>query len=821
MNLENYRGDSYLSMQFPIAIAMLPPARLRLFFTLMGKSLDTTIEEPKSEPEDRSGQSIGPLRWLSQGERYRWLFDSLGEAAGLVDKDERFTLTNPAAEEIFGVPPSTLVGRSLLDFLPPEAREVVRSQTERRRENKRDTYEHEIIRSDGTSRTVLVTVTPIYGENGLYEGALGVFRDITEQKRLEDERRKSDERWKLLFDFAPDAYYLSDLKGTFIAGNRAAEELVGYGKEELIGKSFLNLKLLPLDQIPKAAALLAKNAMGFSTRNDEFVLNRKDGGQVQVEISTFPLELDGRTVVLGIARNVTDRNKDKKALQESERDKQIILDSLSEGISYHDTQLRIKWANQVQVASSGFTAEQAVGHYCYKLVFGLDTPCKGCIVLKVLKSGKIESGEIVTPANKNMWVTAYPVRGDRGEIIGVVETTQDVTEQRNIEDQLRQSQKMEAIGHLAGGVAHDMNNILAAIMGSASALGMELAGSGDASDDIENILEACRKGAQLTQNLLGFARKGKYIRENISLNEAVKRVNQLLKHNLSKKIIFKTDLDMELDLIEGDLNQIENALMNLCINALDAMEDRGEIAILTRNTIIEGSPRKTFGDLPPGRYVKLQVKDTGLGMDFETKARAFDPFFTTKPQGEGTGLGLSMVWGVVKNHGGVVTIDSRLGSGTTMTIFLPAARQVKTLQDEEKFAGVASAVPGRGGILLVDDEEVIQNTVQRMLEKLGCWVFLAKNGQEALQVFEEKRDRIDLVFLDMIMPVMDGSETFNELRKLDPNVKILLSSGFTKDAMVDNLLGHGAWGFIAKPFDIDQLDAELKRILEPDRAYVV
>lgn len=411
------------------------------------------------------------------------------------------------------------------------------------------------------------------------------------------------------------------------------------------------------------------------------------------------------------------------------------------------------------------------------------------------------------------------IETDTRQFGGTVGIIKDITERRRaeeekafLEDQLQQSQKMEAIGRLAGGVAHDMNNVLGAILGSASVLDVELPPDDDKREDLENILVACRKGRDLTRDLLGFARKGKYVKESISLNEVAAEAKALLTRTIPKTITVETVLEDELSLIEGDRSQIHHALMNVCINAADAIDGVGTLTIKTANVHISETDAHALGVADPGEYVELQVIDTGVGMDAETMQKAFEPFFTTKPKGEGTGLGLSMVYGVVNNHGGTVAINSTVGKGTTITFHLPVlARRSKPRFETRKEK--VSIGPDRGGILLVDDEQIIRSSSRRLLEKLGYMVVLAENGRAALEIYRKKRDYISLVLLDLIMPEMDGATTFRELQKIDPNVKVLLLSGYSKDDKIEVLLQEGALGFVQKPFDLRTLSETLSKTL--------
>lgn len=405
-----------------------------------------------------------------------------------------------------------------------------------------------------------------------------------------------------------------------------------------------------------------------------------------------------------------------------------------------------------------------------------------------------------------------------GTVFSIV---RDITERRAneqeraaLEIQVREAQKMEAIGRLAGGVAHDMNNVLGAIMGFASALEAETSPSGKWYQDVTGILKACRKGRDLTRDLLGFARKGKYVLENVSFNELVEDVVNILTRIAPKKVEFFTDLEKDLAPVEGDFGQLNHALMNVCLNAVDAVEtagNRGCIFIRTRTETLDPEHISEFKDIVPGKYATIEVCDNGVGMETQTLERALEPFFTTKPQGKGTGLGLAMVYGTVKNHAGAVRLISEIGKGTTVRMCFPISRNISVKGITK--SNLSQAIMTRiGTVLLVDDEAMVRNSGKRLLERLGYRVILARNGEEAIEIFKQQQEAIRLVVLDLIMPIMDGEETFTQLRRIDPSIRVLLSSGYTKEEKADGLMGMGAVGFLQKPFDLKALVQELDKL---------
>ena len=394
----------------------------------------------------------------------------------------------------------------------------------------------------------------------------------------------------------------------------------------------------------------------------------------------------------------------------------------------------------------------------------------------------------------------------------VIKSFVDITDRKLVERQLMHSQKMEAIGRLAGGIAHDINNVMAAILGSTRALETEKGLSEDAIMDLENIVTACRRGADLTKNLLGFARKGRYLREAFSLNDVAERVASLFSSSASPRHDFRLLLDVALKPIEGDFSQVEHAVMNVCMNAMDAMKGGGTLTITTSNA---RASRTGFG-ADGVEYVMMTLGDTGEGMDGETRRRAFEPFFTTKREADGSGLGLAMVYGVVKAHGGEVIIDSVPGEGTTVSMLFPAVqgKTAKACQSDAPDDTRTMPAPKVGSrVLLVDDEVTMLNAMGRLLKKMGLTVFRAGGGEEALAVLEREGGAMDLVILDMIMPGMDGVATFHALRRRVPDLKILLCSAYSLKEDVQTLIDEGARGFLRKPFDFEALSSAVSEAI--------
>ena len=363
--------------------------------------------------------------------------------------------------------------------------------------------------------------------------------------------------------------------------------------------------------------------------------------------------------------------------------------------------------------------------------------------------------------------------------------------------------KMEAIGRLAGGIAHDFNNILTAIQGNAELLQMDGFCQVERDDMLMQIMVAARRAAELTKQLLDFARKGTFQIVAVDTTTIIEQTVALLSHSIDKRIDIELDLQADPPAVLADPSQIESALVNLGMNACDAMPNGGVLTFATRNIVLDEESCVNYaGEMTPGPYVEVCVCDTGSGMDSETRSRIFEPFFTTKEVGKGTGLGLASVYGCIKSHYGSIQVDSHPGQGTTFRVLLHAAEAACVSGDGPACQNV---IRGMGHVLVVDDEGIVREFVATALQKLGYSVSLCVDGAEAVEYFKDCHKDIDLVILDLIMPILNGPDTFRELKAIDPDVKVLISSGFSQNETTNDLIDEGALGLLSKPFRINQL----------------
>ncbi|MFO7688870.1 MAG: response regulator [Desulfobacterales bacterium] len=429
-----------------------------------------------------------------------------------------------------------------------------------------------------------------------------------------------------------------------------------------------------------------------------------------------------------------------------------------------------------------------------------------------LKNREVESTctfKLMDRFGKQHWIELNAVMIDWEKKVAALNFLRDITSQKELEIQFWQSQRMESIGTLAGGIAHDFNNLLMGIQGNTSVMLLDVDANHPLHENLKSIQRCVKSGANLTRQLLGFARGGKYVVKPTHMNEVIDRTAHIFARS-RREINIHRRCNKDTWMVNVDVGQIEQVLLNLYINAWQAMPSGGDLYLETDNIRLE----EGYGDTKPfrvksGRYVKVSVTDTGIGMDEKIQQHIFEPFFTTKAVGQGTGLGLASAYGIIKNHGGIITCYSEVGLGTTFNIYLPAYAQ----KGPQPAAAIQEALAGTETILLVDDEKVIIEVGQRMMESLGYVVVAAGSGSEALNLYRQRHEDIDLIILDMIMPHMGGKEVFNDIKRINPKAKVLLSSGYSLNAQALEIMAQGCAGFIQKPFDTVELSRKIREVI--------
>ena len=498
----------------------------------------------------------------------------------------------------------------------------------------------------------------------------------------------------------------------------------------------------------------------------------------------------------------------------------ILRSSIYMGIVATDLNFRISYYNPRAEQILGHTAEEVIGRDIRKIHFQKNIGSfrfdRVFETIPKNRSHTFTFEQDIKDSKRFIHARASGIWDEEQKLVGFVLMLRDITEhkraeeeKKNLEARLRQVQKMEAIGTLAGGVAHDFNNMLTGIQGNVSLMLLDLDPEHPHYKRLKSIEKQVQGGARLTSDLLGYARKGKYEVKPIDLNEIVKQTSDAFGRT-KREITIRRELAQDLSAIKADQGQIEQVLLNLYINAADAMPDGGQLILKTMNTTHKHIKSPLY-EPSPGNYVLLRVTDTGSGIDKETMERIFEPFFTTKNMGKGTGLGLASVYGIIKAHGGYIDVESKKDHGTTFSIYLPESG--KEVQELVVKTPVEKTIKGTETVLLVDDEEAILEVGKDLLEAVGYRVLLARDGKEAIEVYRKNQDEIDIVVLDMVMPTMGGGKAYDKMKEINPKVKVLLSSGYSIDGEAAEILKRGCKSFIQKPFMINVLAKEIRDIL--------
>ena len=732
------------------------------------------------------------------------------------DLKGRYLGCNPAFTKIMGVTTEKLRGKTVMELWPSKHAKVYHQKDIELIQNpSHQIYEFEIKDKNGIIRPVIFYKNVFYDDNNRVAGLVGGFIDITERKKFEKALQESENRYRSVSELTSDYSYSFRVEkdGTLINEwvTGALSRVTGYSKIELEALGGWEYLIHPDD------LGLAQNQLRALLSNQEKTVEyriKNKVGQVRwmLDYARPVLDKTEKRVVRieGAVKDITERKQSEEDLRVSHERFLTVLDSIDATVYVADMETyEVLFMNKNMVESFG---KDMTGETCWEVFRGESDPCQHCSNDRLIdKNGK--------PTGLYVWQGENPITEkwyinyDRaiewidGRLVRLQVAT-DITEFKQMEKLLRQAHKMEAIGTLAGGIAHDFNNLLMGIHGRASLLSAELGASHPQIEHSKAIEDYVKSAAALTKQLLGFARGGKYNVEPLSINELLLKTADMFGRT-HKEIRIHKKFHPASAVIEGDKQQIEQLLLNLYINAWQAMPKGGTIYLEAALIVLNEIECKSL-NIEPGRYCKISVTDTGIGMDKVTLEKIFDPFFTTKEKERGTGLGLASAYGIVKNHDGMIKVSSEPGHGTKFEIYLPISdRKIRRKNRVEQ--GLAK---GAECILLVDDEEMILEVGKAMLENLGYNTMTVDSGEQAVDTIQKKGDQIDLVLLDMIMPEMDGGKAFDTIRKIKPDIPVILSSGYAINGQAGEIMRRGCNGFIQKPFNLSELSNIIRKILD-------
>jgi len=631
-----------------------------------------------------------------------------------------------------------------------------------------------------------------------------------------------------ILDTLSQGVFWKDRDSVYLGCNAVFAAAVGLGHpSEIIGKSDADLPCTPAE----VASYRADDLEVIETGGrKQFVLEGirpSDGQTFWVETTKAPLrDESGRIVgVVGLFSDVTAYYRQSMDLRQAQHMLQTVLDTIPARVFWKDRDGVYLGCNRLFAADAGLgSPDQIIGRTDHALGWADQAELYRADDAAVVSSGEPKIGyeePQTTPDGNQIWLrtSKIPLREPSGEIIGVLGTYEDITgaklaeaEKRRFEAQVQHAQKLESLGILAGGIAHDFNNLLVAVLGNADLALMEMSRTASGYQNVQEIKTAAIRARELTNQMLAYSGKGRFVVRNLQLGDVVREMGQLLESAIPKKVSLQYDLADNLPPVEVDGAQIRQVVMNLVTNAAEAMGDNGgRVNLVTGLQFADEAYLQSAylqQDLPAGEYVFVEVSDDGCGMDPDTRERLFEPFFTTKFQGRG--LGLAAVLGIVNGHRGTIKVYSEPGRGSCLKVLLPVARDATSPPGTVVQPETEQAVPLHGTVLVVDDEEHVRNVACAMLRNLGLGTLTAGDGVAALDVYRENSDKIDVVLLDMTMPRLDGAETFRRLRQMNPNLKVILTSGYNEQDATGRFVGEGLAGFIQKPFMLRDLEAILR-----------
>ncbi len=753
-------------------------------------------------PRGRSGQT-------RDESGYRQFFVSAGDAMYVTDRRKRIVDCNQAMEE--------LVGYTRRELLHLDFGELYARQGDRRmfqyvmaRQGTVKDYDLKLRRKDGREIDCLLSASSRVDDNGKVLGYQGIIRDITFRKRVEEALRDGEEKYRTLFERTPIGLGVADDEGHLLAFNEALLEPGGYRPEDIARLN--SVAELFYDPHEVRRTMAAAQRFG-SLRKYETRFRRKDGGYYDALLSLTPIRLGAHLGWQVMVEDVSERKRAEESLRREKGFSDTLIESLPGIFCLFGPKAQLlRWNHNLEEVS-GYTAEELSELRLVDFFSAGDRRTVEEMFVEVLSRGRASlEAEFVAKGGRP---TPYYLTGTRVSLDGercVIGMGVDISERKRLEQQFFLSQKLEAVGKLAGGVAHDFNNLLTAILGSSELLLAELDPSDPRRADVEEVARAGRRAASLTRQLLAFGRRQIMQPRVLDLNHVVADISSMLQRLIGEDVELVTLLGSELRSVKADPGQIEQVIVNLAVNARDAMPGGGRLVIETANVELEGGYTWESEAVRAGSYAMISVSDTGHGMDEATQARIFEPFFTTKGQGKGTGLGLSTAYGIVKQSGGHVFVSSAPGRGSTFKVYLPAVAE--TAEHVEHAEKAAPMVRGSETVLLVEDEDAVRRVLRKELERHGYVVLEAAGGEEALQIAASHGQRIQLLVTDVVMPLMSGPDLARRLTATHPRMKVLYVSGYADDAIVRQGTVEPGTPILEKPFAAGALAEKVREVLD-------
>jgi len=758
----------------------------------------------------KSGNKIGSfVSLLKEGkQKYPTILDCLSEQLVYYDSDMTIAWANRAAAESCGRSPEEFIGKYCYEMWHGRSEICDRCPVVKVFETGQ-AQKAELILPD--ARVLSVSCYPVYDESDSLSGVIEVAVDVTAGKKIEAALQKSEEKFRNVIESSPMGIHMYRLEPDgrliFTGANPSADAILGVENKQFIGKTIEDaFPPLAGTEVPERYRRVCAYGETWQTEQIDYEDDQIKGA---FEVYAFQTAPDNMATLF---LDITERKRAEEALQVSEKRFRDLAELLPQTVYEMDAQGRLTFVNRRAFEQFLYSQDDfARGLSAFDMLVAEDRFRAMDRTQRIMRGEQIGLSEY-TALRKDgstfpaMMHSAVIYRD--GNPVGLRGIIIDISEKKRLEVQLQQAQKMESLGTLAGGIAHDFNNLLMGIQGRASLVLADINAMHPHFEDLKEIQKYVRRATQLTTQLLGLARGGKYEVKPTDLNDLLRTSSQMFART-KKEITIHRKFQKGLWTVVVDRSQLDQVFLNIYVNAWQAMPGGGNLYLQTENVILNKDYVKPYR-IEPGKYVKVSITDTGIGMNKNTLKRVFDPFFTTKEKERGTGLGLAAAYGIISNHNGIITAYSEKGHGAAFSIYLPASEQA--IVDEPEFE--TNIVQGDETILLVDDEQIILDVGRQMLEKMGYTVLTADSGAAAINVFKRKKDSIKLVILDMIMPNMNGGETYDRLMQINPGLKVLLSSGYSLNGQASDIINRGCNGFIQKPFDLMDLSQKTRFILD-------
>jgi PAS domain S-box-containing protein len=791
--------QTFLEIIRQVAVVIVPLLVLLLLFSLWSWSLRRQVEVRTREL--RSNEAL-----LTE------IIDAIVAPLFYKDTEGLYIGCNRAFSDFLGLPKEQIIGRTVKDVAPERpSRLYAAADLAVMETGEAQIYEAPVVFRDGTLRQAVFHKAPFRGPDGTVGGLVGAMLDITERKQAEEELRQSTELQRAIIACSPLAIFSIDVEGRVLSWNESAEEMFGWSAEEVIGEP---LPIVPEELKGEFEALRRAVLAGDTLSGVELLRQSKSGDFIDVSLSAAPIEdADGNVAaIMASLEDITER----KAVEQQVREFKAIFDNANFGAVIAETDGTLTYVNACCAEMHGYRPEELVGRHLSELHNEEQREDAEQLQRLLIEEGSFDAREVWHVHRDG---TAFPLlmtgmltRDADGAPHHMALTAIDIRELKQVQSQLQQIQKLDAVGRLAGGVAHDFNNMLSVIIGRTELLKMEQDLPEAAMEELEEIDLAARRSADLTRQLLAFARRQTMSPRPLELNDTVESMLTLLRRLIGEDIDLAWLPAHGLWPVRLDPAQVDQMLANLCVNARDAIEGVGKVTIETANMVFDEAYCATHPEFIPGEYVMLAVSDDGRGMDEETLARVFEPFFTTKGATKGTGLGLATVYGIVRQNDGFINVYSEPGGGTTFRIYIPRhAGDVEPAARPEK-----EEVPRSTGevVLLVEDDPAILSLGETMLEQLGYQVRAVATTAEAIDAAEEYDGAIDLLITDVVMPEMNGRELADYLQRGRPEMKVLYMSGYTANVIAHRGVLEEGLRFMQKPFSLGELARKISAVLD-------